>query len=248
MISISKIALACAALVAASGALAQKAGDNIVSLGVAAIHPDASLGKTTSTSSDAYTAAAFNTSLTNASAHVGSTTTMSLSWLHMYSDNIGAEVTIGLPPGFTQDLNTPSGTAKTHPAAAKMKILTPAVVAKYFFGTAQDQWRPYLGLGVTHVSFRNVETNAGDPTVQALAGTSASFSSSWAPVYNAGVIFNIDDKWSVNGSVAYMPVKTTATFSGPGSAAFPNGANPVTTTGDVKLNTTDYVIRVGYRF
>ena len=166
----------------------------------------------------------------------------------MYSDNIGAEVTIGLPPEFTQDLNTPNGSVKTHPAAAKMKILTPAAVAKYFFGVPQDTWRPYLGLGVTHVSFNNATTNTSDGTVQALAGTSASFSSSWAPVYNAGVIYNINDKWSINGSVSYMPIKTTATFSGPGSAALPNGANPVTTRGDVSLNTTDYVIRVGYKF
>ena len=249
-ISFKSSIVAAVTAVAASGAFAQKAGDDIVSVGLASIHPSTSLGKTTSTSSDAYTAAAFNASLTNASASVGSTTTMSMSWLHMYSDNIGAEVTIGIPPKFTQDLNTPNGLAKTHPAAAKMKILTPAVVAKYFFGTSQDQWRPYVGLGVTNVSFKNVTTNAGDPTVQALAGTSASFSSAWAPVYNAGLIYNINDKWSVNGSVAYMPIKTTATFSGPGSSApsFPNGAQPVTTTGDVKLNTTDYVIRVGYRF
>jgi len=41
--------------------------------------------------------------------------------------------------------------------------------------------------------------------------------------------------------VAYLPVKTTATFVGPGLGV------PVTSVGDVKLNTTDYVIRLGYR-
>ena len=44
------------------------------------------------------------------------------------------------------------------------------------------------------------------------------------------------------GSVAYLPIKTTATFVGPGMGV------AVTSTGDVKLNTTDYVLRVGYRF
>jgi outer membrane protein len=58
------------------------------------------------------------------------------------------------------------------------------------------------------------------------------------PVYNAGAIYNIDDKWSINGSVSYLPIKTTATFVGSGAV----------TTGDAKLNTTDYVIRLGYRF
>lgn len=242
MTSISKIALACAALVAASGAFAQKAGDNIVSFGLASIHPDAQLGTVTATSASAQSAAAFNATLKDASANVGSQTTVSLSWLHMYTDNFGAEVTIGIPPEFTQDLNTPNGTAKSHNSAAKLTIRTPAAVAKYFFGTAKDTWRPYLGLGATRVTFHDIATNKSDSTVQALAGTSASFSSSWAPVYTAGVLYNMDDKWSITGSVAYLPIRTTATFVGPGLGV------PVTSTGDVKLNTTDYVVRVGYRF
>ena len=121
---------------------------------------------------------------------------------------------------------------------AKMKIWTPAAVGKYFFGTTNDKWRPYVGFGVSRVSFHNVEINRNDSTVLAMAGTSAAFSSSWVPVYNAGAIYNIDDKWSINGSVSYLPIKTTATFVGSGAV----------TTGDAKLNTTDYVIRLGYRF
>jgi len=242
MKTISKISLACALAVAASGALAQKAGDNIVSLGLASINPDAQLGTVTSTSASAPSAAAFTAQLKDATANVAGKSTVSFSWLHMYSDNMGAELSLGIPAEFTQDLNTPNGTVKTHPAAAKLKILTPAVIAKYFFGEAKDQWRPYLGLGLTHVTFTDVKTNPADATVQALAATSASFKSSWAPVFNAGVVYNIDDRWSVIGSVAYLPIKTTATFVGPGMGV------AVTSTGDVKLNTTDYVLRVGYRF
>jgi outer membrane protein len=225
-----------------TGALAQKAGDNIVSLGLASINPDANLGTVTSKSASAASAAAFTAQLKGASASVGSQTTVSFGWLHMYSDNIGAELGLGIPAEFTQDLNTPNGTVKAHPGAAKLKILTPAVIAKYFFGAPKDQWRPYVGLGVTHVTFNDVKTNTADAMVQQLAATSASFKSAWSPVYSAGVIYNIDDKWSIVGSVAYLPIKTSATFVGPG------GGVSVTSTGDVKLNTTDYVVRIGYRF
>jgi outer membrane protein len=231
MTSITKIAVACAALVAASGAFAQKAGDDIISAGIASINPNASLGTMTSTSPT------FQGALTGATANIGSTTTVSLGWLHMYSDNIGAEFTIGIPPKLTVDLNTPA-TSATHPGAATAKALTPTAIAKYFFNTPADKVRPYLGLGVTHVSFQSITANTADATVNAMAGTSASLSSSWAPVYNAGVIYNIDEKWSVNGSVAYMPIKTTATFVGSGA----------TTSGDLKINPTDYVIRLGYKF
>ena len=235
--------IASVAVMAATSALAQKAGDQIVSVGLASINPDAQLGPVTTTSTSQASATAFTNNLKDASANVHSKTTVSFSWLYMYTDNIGAEVTLGIPPEFTQDLNTPNGSAPTfHGAAAKMKIHTPTAIAKYFFGTSQDKLRPYVGLGVSHVSFHNVEVNQSDDTVHKLAGTSASFSSSWAPVYNAGLIYHIDDKWSISGSVAYLPIKTTATFVGPGLGV------PVTSTGDVKLNTTDYVIRLGYRF
>jgi len=88
--------------------------------------------------------------------------------------------------------------------------------------------------------------NTADQTVNALGSTSASFSSSLTPVYTLGTIYNIDEKWSVSAAVAYLPIKTTATFNGPGATAPVN--YPVTTTGEAKLNTTDYVIRLGYRF
>ena len=232
MTSISKIALACAALVAASGAFAQKAGDDIISAGIASINPNASLGTMTSQYS------VFTGSLVGASANIASTTTVSMGWLHMYTDNIGAEFTIGVPPKLTVDMTSPHGQVVSHPGASTAKALTPTAVAKYFFNTSTDKVRPYLGLGVTHVSFQSITTNSSDATIQALAGTSASLSSSWAPVYNAGVIYNIDEKWSINGSVSYMPIKTTATFVGSG----------FTTSGELKINPTDYVIRLGYKF
>ena len=247
MTSISKIALACAALVAASGAFAQKAGDNIASVGLASINPNVSLDKMTSVGPGS-TGAYFTGKLVDANASVSNQTTVSMGLLHMFTNEIGGEFTIGIPAEFTQDMYMPNGSApQSHPAAAKMKIWTPTAVAKYFFGTTNDQWRPYVGFGVSRVSFHNVSTNSTDTTVAALASTSADFSSSWAPVYNAGVIYNVDEKWSINGSVSYIPIKTTATFVGPAVPGL--GLNgPVTTTGDAKLNTMDYVIRLGYRF
>lgn len=161
----------------------------------------------------------------------------------MYTDNIGAEATLGIPPTVTQDLKTPNGAlaglAVNHPGAAKIDLWTPTVIAKYFFGTSKDQWRPYVGLGASHVSFHSIKTSAD---VAGLAGKSAALSSSWAPVYNAGLIYNIDDKWSVSGSVSYIPVTTSATFVGDAA----HGST--TTTGDIKLKTTDYVVKMGYRF
>lgn len=233
MASIFKIILVSAAFTAASGAFAQKAGDNLVSLGLTSINPDAQVGPLTNSAGGAAQAA-----VDGATASVSRETTVAVSWLRMYTDQVGVELVLGAPVTLTQDLTTPATGA--HPAAAKMQLRGPALIGKYFFGSHQDAWRPYAGLGVAHVSFHNVETNKADGIVQNLGGVDASFRSTWTPIYNAGLIRHINDTWSVDASVSYLPVKSVVTFVGqPGYG---------TTTGDIKLSTTAYAIRLGYRF
>ncbi len=226
------------AALAAASALAQKAGNTYIGVGVAAIRPDASLG---TLSSSGVNAAAFTAATAGASADVSNEVTLSVGWLHLFTDQVGAELTLGVPPKHTIDLTTPSpfAGAASHPGAATVRTWTPAVVAKYLFNTPGDRWRPYLGLGLSHVSFRSVKVNLGDPLVVQVGGASASLKSDWTPVYNVGVIYNIDERWMVNASIAYLPIRTTATLVGAGGT---------TTSGELKLNTTDVVVRVGYRF
>ena len=218
---------------AACSVFAQKAGDNVVSMGVASINPNTQLGTFTSTNP------LFQGALTNASGSISNETTVSFSLLHMFSDDIGAEFTMGLPPRHTLDLVTPAASPLVmHPGAATVKTWTPAVVGKYFFFGPQDTFRPYVGLGVSRVSFHSVSVNQNDALVAELGGSGASLSSVWTPVYNVGAIYQLNDRWSLNGSISYLPIKTTATFNGSGAV----------TTGDIKINTTDYVLRLGYRF
>ena len=271
-IKLSLLAIAC---LASAGAYAQKAGDTIVNVGWAFINPNASISPTNTTGSAAtpisggaasyinslrvntggYTAAAGNTSadvfngkLAGASANIDSTSTLSLSILQMLTDNIGAELSFGVPPKLNINLDTPNGTKTQEPNAATARAITPAVVAKYFFMSPSSTYRPYLGLGATHASFSRVTPNASNSTVVALAGISASLSSSWAPVYNAGVIYNFDEKWSLNASVSYIPLKTTATLTGPGLSGISTAFGNVTTTTKLTMNPTDYIIRLGYKF
>lgn len=253
MRSFNQSMLVSAALLAvASGAHAQKAGDNILGIGIAQVVPSTSLGTLTTTGGGTYTgpiftgapaATVFNGATAGASSNIDSATTVTLGFLHMFTDNIGAELTLGVPPKLSVNFTTPNASAKSHPGAATATYLAPAVVAKYLFNKPGDQWRPYLGLGATYVSFADVTANNSDALIQGLAGSSASLSSGWAPVYNLGVIYNIDARWSINASVSYIPLKTTATFTGNSLST-----STATTTGNIDLNTTDYVIRVGYKF
>lgn len=221
-----------ALLLACSGAVAQQAGDTILGVGIAVIAPRESLGPLTSTGP---AGSLFNAATAGATVNVGRTETVSVSVLHMFTDHIAAELTLGVPPRIDVDVNLRSG---THAGAASARELTPALVGKYLFGTPADRVRPYLGLGVTRASFSRVSINRADPLVVRLAGTSSSLSSSWAPVYNAGLVYNFDARWSLNVSASYIPLKTTVTLVGSGTV----------TTGRLKLNTLDYVARVGYKF
>lgn len=233
MASIFKTVLLSASLAVASGAFAQKAGDSFVSLGLASISPTTHVDPLTNSAGGAAQVA-----VDGATASVSREMTVTASWLRMYTDQIGVELSMGMPITLTQDLTTPATGA--HPAATKMELRGPALLGKYFLGSSQDAWRPYVGLGVAHVSFHHVETNTADPIVQNLGGVDASFRSTWAPIYNAGMIKHIDDRWHVDASVSYLPVKTSVTFVGQLGYG--------TTTGDIRFNTTAYVVRAGYRF
>lgn len=213
-------------------AVAQQAGDTIIGAGVAVIAPRESLGPLSSTGP---AAAAFNVATAGATASIGRETTLSASVLHMFTDHLAAELTLGVPPKLQVDVRLRSG---VHHGAATAREITPALVGKYLFMRPRDHLRPYLGLGVAYTKFSQVRINRSDPLVVGLAGTSASLSSEWSPVVSAGFIYNIDDRWSVNASVSYLRLKTTATLVGSGT----------TTSGELKLNPVDYVVRLGYRF
>jgi len=234
MKSIVKFAVASLIVGLSSSAFAQKAGDFIAGIGGALIVPNASISNISSTSPT------YNGLLKDASASIGSSSTVVFSGLYMWTDNIATELTVGIPPTMTIDLTTPKGSSLNHNGAATAKALTPSLVAKYLFNSPGETWRPYLGLGVTYATFQNVSINSSDELVNALAGTSASLSSSWAPVFNAGTIYNIDDKWSINASISYVPLKSDATFV--------NAAGTQTTTGTLTINPIEYVIRLGYKF
>lgn len=229
-----KISLSLAVLLGlGANVQAQQAGDNIWGLGAAKISPKIRLG---TLNSEGPAAAPFNALTAGATASAGSADTLSLSYLHMFTDHVATEISIGVPPKITLDVHLATS---EHPSAASADVLTPAVVVKYLFNIPSDKVRPYVGLGVTHASFRNVSANTSDPSVNALGGTSASLSSSWAPLYNLGFIYNFTDRLSLNASVSYIPLKSTATFVGPSGT---------TTTGTLDVNPTDYVIRLGFKF
>jgi len=233
------IALTLVALTAQS-CLAQRAGDDIVYLGWAQLVPSSSLSSVTNTN------AALNGFTANTTAKVDSTETTVVTWFHMFTDNIAGELTLGIPPNMTSTLQAPNAggaglTATPIGNAITQSVSFPSVLAKYLFNDAGSTVRPYLGLGVNYTQFDNIQPRLGVNTVSAFAGNGISLSSSWNPAFSAGLIYNINNRWSINAAVAYVPLSTTVTLRGPAG-----GGNTATST--LTINPTDYTVKIGYRF
>ena len=214
-----------------------RAGDNAIYVGGAYVSPSGSIGTLNSTGpAGAY----FNTITPGTTASIENASTFIVSYFHMFTDNVAAELTVGNPVSMKVDMNIPNANKSVN-SAATTDASFPSVVVKYLFNAPADAFRPYVGLGVNYTYFSNTSANS-DSLVQNLAGTSQSLSSSWNPVFNAGAIYNLNDHWSLNVGISYVPMTSDVSFSGAGAGA------GTTTSGKLTINPTDVTFKIGYRF
>lgn len=250
------LTIAAVAMLTASGAaFAQQAGDNVVNLGWFHLSPQVKSDPLKVTgSSFAPAVPALNSQLGNTGAQVDSADTIGLTFAHFFTDNIAVEGVFGIPPKFrlygTGSLALPGGAS-----LASAKQWSPALLLKYYFGQAQDKWRPFVGIGASYFWYSNIELTPG---FQGMAGhaltlngtgtTTAQLTNSWAPVFNAGINYNMDKHWTLAFSVSYIPVSTTAKLTTTGT----NGltGQPITTTSEAKVKLNPWVtfLSLGYRF
>lgn len=171
---------ACVTLVAAcaaTGTYAQRAGDNVVSLGwyhvapryssdpltthVAPMPINGPLGLPTAFTS-------VGTGLT-----VSHADTVGLTFSHFLTDHIAVTALGGIPPEFhlngfgvirppgpggalgQENLSAPSN----NPIVGKVRQWTAGAMLQYFFGKAEARFRPFVGIGMTYSWFNSFELN-----------------------------------------------------------------------------------------
>jgi outer membrane protein len=229
---------AASALAAASlPALAQSAGSNIVNLGW--FHFD------THDSSDPLTIDGVGT-IPGSGASVGNADTLGIAFTHFYTDNFALTADFGIPPKFNLDSRGLSGVGisdGSHLGSARQ--WSPALLAKWFFGGAEDKFRPFIGAGVTYVWYSDVNLSQSLNTVftGGAGTTSAKLSSSFAPIANVGAVYNFNKTWSVGLSVSYIWLDTDADITG-------KVGNTVVSRAHTSLTLDPLVtfLSVGYRF
>ena len=151
-------------------------------------------------------------------ADLNSATTLGMNVHYFLTDNWAVEGVLGIPPKLK--LNG-AGTLGHIGELGNAKLYAPTVLAKYFFGNADDKFRISAGLGVTYSKFKNVHLTDGlQNTLGGALGipagrsvTTAKIDSKWAPVLNVGANYAIDKNWGVTFSVSYVPMKTEAVLT-----------------------------------
>ncbi|MQR00888.1 OmpW/AlkL family protein [Glaciimonas soli] len=235
--ALSKLAALSVLAAFAAPAMAQQAGDNVVNVGWAHVSLNQS-SELLSVNGNA---------IPGTGARVSNADTLLVDFSHFFTDNFAVTADMGVPPTFK--LYGQGALLQGLGQIATAKQWSPALLGKYYFGEATSTFRPYLGGGVAYVWYSDIKlTNnltqllglvaAGNPS----ASTSAKLSSSFVPIANVGFVYNINNNWSVNASLAYVKLSTKADLS----TETPTGT--VHSTTKITLDPLVSTLTVGYKF
>ncbi len=217
-----KIMVAAVAMTASAMASAQTARTWMVKGGYNNIQPDVSSGNMSASS------------LPGTKADAGSASNLTVTVAYMFTDNISAELCLGLP--HKHDV-TGDGAIKGSGKIGTVEALPPTLLAQYRFLSPKSAFRPYVGLGLSYAMFQK---ETGSATLTALTnpgGTPTTFSvdSAWGVSAQVGASYAFNEKWFADLSLIKTYLKTATHFS--------SGQNL-----DMRLDPLAVSVTVGYRF
>ena len=209
-------------LLSASTAFAQKAGGWSASAGITQIAPNVSSGNLSAPS------------LPGTQVDINSNTQITGAVNYAMSDNIVVSVPLGL--GFKHKISGAGAIAGVG-VIGTTKALPITLLGQYRFGEANATFRPFVGAGLSYIVFYKEKgtsvltalTNPGGPA------TTLSFKDKLAPTIQIGVIYNVNERWYLEGNYAKTFLKTVGTLS-------------TGQTISAKLDPNAYTFQVGYKF
>ncbi|MBD2805728.1 outer membrane protein OmpW [Xenorhabdus sp. ZM] len=187
MKKISALVLAAATL-APSLTFAHEAGDFLFRAGTATVRPNAGSDNV----------------LGLGSFDVNNNTQLGLTFGYMITDNIGVELLAATP--FQHKVNLPKAGE-----IAEVKHLPPTLMAQYYFGSAEDKLRPYVGVGVNYTTFFSEKFN-DNATVKQANLNSLDLKDSWGVAGQIGLDYKLDKNWMLNTSLWWMNIETDVRF------------------------------------
>jgi outer membrane protein len=201
---------------------AQKAGSFTLEFGITTLAPQVKSGDLSPPA------------FPNTKADVSDDTSFTGGVSYMLSDNIALNVPLGI--GFKHDI-TGAARAQGFGKLATVKALPVTLFGQYRFGAANATVRPYVGAGLTYAYFYGEKGSAALTALTNPGGapTTLSVKAQLVPSVQLGMIYNINEKWYLNGHY----VKTFVTAK----TKFSTGQ-----TQNIKLNPDAFSVAVGYKF
>ncbi|AYA40135.1 outer membrane protein OmpW [Xenorhabdus nematophila] len=187
MKKISALVLAAATL-APSFTFAHEAGDVLFRAGTATVRPNAGSDNV----------------LGLGSFDVNNNTQLGLTFGYMITDNIGVELLAATP--FQHRVSLPGAGE-----IAEVKHLPPTLMAQYYFGSAENKLRPYVGIGVNYTTFFSEKFN-DNAAVRSVNLNSLDLKDSWGVAGQVGLDYKLDKNWMLNTSLWWMNIETDVKF------------------------------------
>jgi outer membrane protein len=226
---------------ATNTAFAYEARDLFVRVGLANVSPD-------ETSDGIAIPALGITPIAGTGAEVDLNNQLGLTVNYMLSSSFGVELLASTP--FTHDVtaNLNGYAAGLKVAAGSVKQLPPTLSVVYYpMGNSSSAWQPYAGLGVNYTIFFKEKTNT---ELEALTGTLAGAAgpvpldlkvdNSVGLAWQVGLDYKMTDKWSLNGAVRWIDIKTDAVFT--------SSLGDTIRVNNIDLSPVVYQLSVGYTY
>ncbi len=185
-----------------------------------------------------------NIELPGSAASLNDADTLGFTAGYFLTEHIAAEFVLGAPPKFDLD---GAASLSQFGKLGEARQWSPTLLLKYYFNLRQSKLRPYLGIGVSRIWFTDAKITNGEFEQDILHGpTSVYTNSAWAPVFNAGLNYNITNHWFASASLSYLPFSVTAKLRTTASSQF--GPLVVQSQTRIKVNSIVSYVSVGYRF
>jgi outer membrane protein len=217
-----KLLAVAATMAAASGASAQSAGQWTAKVGINKITPKVESGDVSAPA------------LPHSQADVESDTRPILTFGYGITDNISAELCLGVP--YKHNIvgaGSIAGTGKL----GSVEALPPTALVQYRFFEPSAMFRPYVGAGITYAYFQKA-TGSGQLTAVTNPGgppTTFKIDNKVAGAVQLGVTVNVNEKWFVDAAFIKTFLKTRVNFS-------------TGQTQDMTLDPQAVSIGIGYKF
>jgi outer membrane protein len=217
-----KALVACTAMAACAGAYAQAAGEWTAKGGIGKITPHVTSGDVSAPA------------LPGTKSDVGSATNAIFSFAYGITDNVSAEIDLGLP--FKHKLYG-AGSVEGLGELATVKSLPPTALIQYRFFKPDAMVRPYAGLGLTYAYFTDATGSGQLTAVTDIGGPPVTFKikNKLAGTLQFGTAVTITGRWFADVAVTKTFLKTRVDFS-------------TGQTQDTKLDPIAVTLAVGYRF